>query len=443
MKNRQAHTEPKIAQQKGVVLITAILMLLAVAIFLPALIFVTNNESRWSVKQKKNTTAFHMAEQGLDRGIWKLQESDAIWTAASSGTAITGYDFDIVYVSSDSAGNVQGYYKIDFSSSSSGGVTIKSVGIDVSSSEVRSVEASYSKGGLNAGLISRGGLQYKPHLIVEWGPVIDFGANITNVVPTDNPRIITKGGLPSDSNPNTPNGHDYFSSWPQPATYNYNTYQSRLGNAPTVDFESYKTLAKNSRVPALKKASGAGAATSTPTGSGYYTEAVAMETSAGGTYTLNCSTCVIYVDAGSAGTTSVDFKGTDSQIIVRALIMTGDFEPKFLGGDSVANMTARIPDNAQTEYYTAAGAAYWTSMGWTNGGTYSVPNVRVKGYVYVGGNMSTSGAQDPAIIGTLDIGGTITINNTSVYYDSTISTGVLLLNATPTLQYWRESKMSW
>lgn len=439
--------ENTVSNSKGVILVIALVALLVAAIFLPALYFLIKNEQRWTLKQKKTSVAFHMAEQGLDRGIWKIQESDTIWDDVSTGTVIPGYNFDVIYISTDVKGALEGEYKIKLTSGSeTSTVLIQSIGRDKTTDEVRSIEAYYTKTSPTAGLLARGGLQFKPHLYIYWGPIIDYGGNITGAasVPTDYPRIITKGGVTADTNgASLPNGHDFYSDWPDPATYNYNTYQSKLGNAPTIDFEGFKTLAKNCSVPALKKASGSGAATSTPTGSGYFTETVVMKTSAGGTYLLDCSTCVIYIDAGSAGTTSVDFQNTNSQIKVRALIMTGDFEPKMTGGDSVPDISARIPSQAKTEYLTSAGSTCWTSKGWTNGGSATLNPVRVKGYVYVGGNCSTSGAQDPIVYGAVDIAGNITINNMQVYYDEFVSTSILVMNATPQIQYWRESKLSW
>ncbi len=422
---------------------TAIVGLIVLAVFFAALTYVIQNDTKWSVKHKKSTVAFQMGEQGLDRGVWKLQESDDTWNAASSGTVISGYNFDVIYTSTNSAGEVQGKYKISITSSpNSGNVLIQSVGMDQSTSEVRALQAEYSKVPVSGGLIIRSAITFKPNLYINWGPIVDYSGTVTGE-PTDYPRIITKGGLTQDNNPNPPNGHDYFSNWPNPATYNYNSYQTKLSNAPTIDLESFKTLAKNSSVPALQKIGG-GTATAIPTGSGYFTDTVNMFTPAGGTYLFYNSTSVIYIDAGSPGTTSVSFKGTNSQIRVRALIMTGDFEPKMLGGESVPDLTVRIPSNAQTEYYKSGAAqTYWTTQGWVNGGTTILNPVRVWGYLYVGGNCTASGAQDSIIYGTADIVGNITINNMQVYYDEFVSTGILVSNMSPSLVYWREIKRDW
>src|SRR3989344_2878583 len=106
---------------KGFMLILAMVALVMMAIFLPALVRLIENETKWAMKQKQASTAFHMSEQGLDRGMWKLQESDSVWSDASTGAAIAGYNFDVIYYSTGSE-QKEGEYTVKFYSHSSGGV---------------------------------------------------------------------------------------------------------------------------------------------------------------------------------------------------------------------------------------------------------------------------------------------------------------------------------
>ncbi|MBI4063785.1 MAG: hypothetical protein HY401_05735 [Elusimicrobia bacterium] len=410
----------------------ALIALAVLAVILPLLVFVAQNEAKWTVKQKKTTTAFQMAEAGIERGEWKLNESDSVWNQSLSSTVITGYNFDIVYKSTDSAGRVSGEYKVRLIASSiAGRVLVESMGRDVSADEIRAIEAEYSKSFIETALLSRSVADLKTNFEVHWGPVVNYGS-ITDVPNFDFPRKVSKSSISGrDTDPNVPNGHNYFSVWPSsPATYDYNSYQTNLGNEPTIDLEAYKTLAKNSSIPGLKKMSN-GLAAADPVGSGYYTENVDISLSSGGVILLNCSTCVIYVNG------DVDFKDTDSQLQVRALIVTGVFDMNY---DPVPDLVAKIPVGAETEYRYGTAPAVWTSnfSATGEGGNYVVTGARVRGYVYVGGEFKNSGGGNPSIIGTLDVKGTVNVNNTRIYYDAAVSTGVLTMNQNPRRTYWRE-----
>src|SRR5207247_538053 len=144
------------------------------------------------------------------------------------------------------------------------------------------------------------------------------------------PRKITKGYIKtSDEDPNLPNGHDYFSTWPNPATYDYNSYQTRLGNPPTIDLEAYKALAKTTSMPVLKKQTGSSGAAggNIPAGSGYYdgTDNVDLSKSDGSALLFYCSTCVLFIDNVN-GSGDLDIKDAASQVRLRAIIVKGAFD---------------------------------------------------------------------------------------------------------------------
>ena len=95
----------------GQILVIVLLGLVVLTILVPALVYYVQNEAKWTIKERKKTTAFHLAEAGIDRGIWKVKESTSTFTLASTGVAINGYKFDNEY--SDING---GLYRITFSS---------------------------------------------------------------------------------------------------------------------------------------------------------------------------------------------------------------------------------------------------------------------------------------------------------------------------------------
>ena len=435
---------------KGFMLILAMVALVMMAIFLPALVRLIENETKWAMKQKQASTAFHMSEQGLDRGMWKLQESDSVWSDASMGAAIAGYNFDVIYYSTGSE-QKEGEYTVKFSSHSSGGVMVRSVGRDRSENEVRALEAILTKTGINAGLTSRGALAYKPGLIVHWGPVVNY-TSITQSPSQYYPRKISKtfiketgGGAWYDEDPNTPNGHDFYSTWPDPATYDYNTFQSKLGTPPTINFDELKAVAKACQIPRLKGKNSSGAAAGNdPVGSGYYDGSEDVDLGIADLVApinnsdpliFYCSTCVLYID----GTGDLDIKDEASQVRLRAIVVKGgDFD---MNANNTPAYSSRIPVGAKTEYNHPTALTTWDALfdSTGEGNTYDIPEeVQLHAYVYVGGNVNNSGGGDPAMVGAIDILGTMSANNTIVYYDSTVSTAVPVTNVKPTIQYCRE-----
>ncbi|MEI6845911.1 MAG: hypothetical protein WCK36_02550, partial [Candidatus Firestonebacteria bacterium] len=85
-----------IKTKKGNILVTVLLIIAAFGIMIPAIIVFVKNEANWSVKERKQTEAFHLAEAGNDRGDWKLSETPANWATITSGSSIVGYANDVV-----------------------------------------------------------------------------------------------------------------------------------------------------------------------------------------------------------------------------------------------------------------------------------------------------------------------------------------------------------
>lgn len=129
---------------------------------------------------EKTSIAFQMAEAGLDHGVWKLQESDWFFTIFSTGGVIQNYNFDKVYVATATDGQI-GEYKIKIGSSSLKGtndavtVLIESRGRDISTDEVRALQAVYErKLPANNALTAAGGVKYENTFIIHWGPALSY-----------------------------------------------------------------------------------------------------------------------------------------------------------------------------------------------------------------------------------------------------------------------------
>lgn len=197
-------------------------------------------ESDWSVKTRKSTTAFHLAEAALDRAIWKLNEKSSNWTDAANGTTFTGYNNDTSYA--DIAG---GYYRIKISSgSSSNQVKILATGKDTASEEFRAVEAIYEKSSYNAA-IQAPSLQFNSSFKVFWGPFMSLtDISLNSSADELYPRKFARTSITSsssygdrDNNPTPPNTNclEYWA-------YNDATCgSSGVPDMPPVDIDWYRT----------------------------------------------------------------------------------------------------------------------------------------------------------------------------------------------------------
>ncbi len=424
-------------KRNGFALATIVLALTLLAILVPTLIKLMQKDSKDAQGNAKKTTAFQLAEAGQDRGAWKLRESDTIWSQAIAGTAISGYNNDVTYTDVDG-----GQYKILFTAGPlSGQVTVTSKGLTTNTTDVRAIRGIYSKGTVAGALSVVGGLNWKPNLNVEWGPVVAYNS-ITSTPANRYPRKYSAGGISGyDTDPTSPNGAMPGDNW---STYDYASYYN-LGTAPTIDLNSYRALALNSCVPPLRKGSGSGAAEHAlgPNGcdSGYYrtnpsSGAVNVKidvASGGGNYTLTCATCVIFTEG------AVTSFPNNSWLNVRALVAVGDVDFNAKNTTFVAT----VPATAQNEYqYSTAGTTYWTSKGWTNGGTYSIANCGMHGFLYTGGDLQNAGGNS-IIVGALFVNGSLTVNTTTVYYDSAVGNNILYQSATISRASWDEIRTTW
>jgi hypothetical protein len=413
----------------GYVLAGAILVLAVLAILIPSILLLTQKDAKDSVAIDLKTKAFQLAEAGQDRGIWKLRESDTTWANAVAGTIISGYHDDVVYADVNG-----GTYKIKFvAGPAPGQVTVISKGKATNSTDVRAISGIYSKGVVSGALSVVGGLDWKPNLHVEWGPVVAYNS-ITSTPSDRYPRKYSAGSISGyDTDPTAPNGAMPGENW---SAYDYASYYS-LGAAPTIDLDSYRALAKKSCVPPLKKATGNSAAAHlvTTCDTGYYTEDASIDKPGGGSsdYTFTCSTCVIFIEG------TIKSFPNDSWLDVRALLATGDVD------FNAKNTTylADIPSTAQDEYrYAPTATAYWAGKGWTNGGTYSIANCGMHGFLYSGGDLKNAGG-NTILVGALFIAGALSANTTTIYYDSAVANNVLFQTSTISRISWDEIRLAW
>ena len=82
--------------EQGQLLAMAIMVMLFMMIVVPSLVYWVTNQTKWSMKENRKTTAFNYAEAGIDRGMWKLESSTGSWATAFKNIAIAGYNINFI-----------------------------------------------------------------------------------------------------------------------------------------------------------------------------------------------------------------------------------------------------------------------------------------------------------------------------------------------------------
>jgi len=145
------------------------LLLVVITLFLAFSVNFVRTDSKATVSFKKKTTAFHLAEAGIDKGFWKLQETSAIWDSVET-TPIPGYNFDVIYTDIDG-----GEYTVRISPDPGPNPTdkrvIESSGRTEDGQTVRSIVAVYERPPFEAGIWTKGGLWMTGNARIHWGPM--------------------------------------------------------------------------------------------------------------------------------------------------------------------------------------------------------------------------------------------------------------------------------
>lgn len=221
--------------ERGQAIAMVLVILVVMSILVPAMVFYTQRESRWTAKQAQSTTAFHLAEAGIEKGYLALSLSTQTWTNLQNGTQITGYKSDVAY--HDIPG---GSYAINITSGPEDEqATVLSIGIEGLHKEVRAVQAVYANSPLGGiAIYSSGGAAINGGVTVEWGAVvspkdIDMGPSPGPTFPqlwsagAIRPFITSPSAIKCDS----PNCWQWFA------------YNTNIPANPILDFTFYESSA--------------------------------------------------------------------------------------------------------------------------------------------------------------------------------------------------------
>ncbi|OQA92360.1 MAG: hypothetical protein BWY26_00278 [Elusimicrobia bacterium ADurb.Bin231] len=353
---------------KGQLTIAMLILSVIVAIVIPALFYLMQDDVKQAIRGTKSTRAFHLAEAGLDRAIYKMNESLDVWNTFSGGVSVTGFDGQTVY--SDIEG---GYYKIHITSGpDEEQVTVISSGKDKLTDECRTIVAVFHRplsveGGVSATTISANG-----NVEVHWGPIrslatIRLKGSASHM---KYPRKYARGYIEPryDSGPLPQYGSladEELAEWH--AGYD-------VPDFPDMNFQEYEELAK--------QVTGAPSGGS-PAGSSYYA----------GNMTFNNNvdyTSRVYYIMGDCNLKNSHLEGT---LIVRGNLTTSGTEK---GADTIAT----VPTMAWKEYQeevtdTSAADQYPGDGGYrVCVSSYNIGQTLFNGFMYVGGTWIPVGGND-------------------------------------------------
>lgn len=379
-------------KSRGSVLIPAVLLLVVLMIVFPALVRLTREDVRSSVRRVHREEGLAVAEAGLDRGAWKLGESDVLWFQASTTTIpVPDYDFDREWTDLDPDYR----YKIRFASGPGGGeVTVRCRVQSVKNPDfTRELAGVYTRDFSEALIMKKdfsGSSDNFPE--VHWGAIKSFD-DLND--PADKPmprhprKYSRKGIRRRDMVADAVNtdGNEYWA------------YDKKVVTPPVLDLDYYRSRAKRTSVPVAQATNGwvtmrdgATPALADPVGSGYFT---CGSNNAGGNrgikfvsapapgnmYEIRNSSTVIYIENDTAVTCDNYYGDANNHKVfleIEALILTsaggGDNHLNVKTDQTIANglfydIQSSIPVHAEMEYAVVPGT--WTGTGWGAGDVFA------------------------------------------------------------------------
>ena len=414
-------------QSRGQILIAVIIMLLFLAVIIPAMVKFVQDEARWSVKQGQNSNAFQLAEAAVERGYQKITESTTTWNQAWHGTALSGFRFNTTY--RDLEG---GTYTISVTSGPSDmgeqAVTILGMGRDRYGKEVRTIKAVYANTAYdNSPVITavHGVDMSGNNCNVEWSPIMSL--DFINIASKQHPSFWGAGAVDIDANGASPPNCDSPNCWW------WHSYYSDIPPFPPIDFAAYYSSAQASGI--------------SPCGKPYLTV---------GNTSGDCDDNTgkpFYVTGDWTG-----FGGTVNSTI----IVLGNFSWSNGKTGALATYNAKLPATAWKNYcndwtayqaydtYAAAKPACFGSLSnpYKAVNKYWPVSPAVHGLVYVGKDftMPNGGGNSDIIHGMLYIQGQANVSTNShghIYYDPDIVANIMMTTITLTRVSWQDVVMPW
>lgn len=418
--------------ESGQILAFVIVILVVAATLVPLMVMYSQRESVWTAKQAASTTAFHLAEAGVEKAYLLMSQSTQTWVDMQSGILPAGYAFNTKFT--DLSG---GYYTLSITSGPlSQQATVIAIGKDNLSREVRAIKAVYSNSPLGGvAIYAAAGIGVSNKVQIEWGAgmspqnIVLTGANVTT-----HPQFWSAGSIDVfDTSPTPPNCDS-------PSCCQWHTYATNLPPSPLLDLEFYKSSAT------LSNCAGHGAGAS-PANSCYY-----PASQAGWTDTISGKTIYINGDLG------ISSPGID--IVGNTIVMGNISLPNGQWGKGTHAMS--VPQDAWKQYCndwsyyrTTFDAAAPANFPGVNAGyqsaanlTYTSTKLAFAGLVYVLGNFNQGGGGggNSDIYGVLYTLGTTTETANSFvtfYYNAAASKNMQTTQIVLSRQSWQDMVTRW
>ena len=404
---------------RGTVLVIVLLILMVALTIIPLMVFFSQNESKWSVKQDQTTSAFHLAEAAIERGYLQLTISTENWKTIQNGGTIAGYRFDKDYT--DIAG---GDYTIWIGSTTGDqAALVMALGRNSNRKEVRGIEAVYSKASFgNVAIQAMNGVSITGNNFeVEWGAVV----TPKNIVAGGRtyPQFWSANNIDLDSNGASPPNCD------GPGCCQWHSYSTNIPPLPPFDLDAYKQLAI---------AAGTG-----PCGA-YYQPGTftfsACNDNSGNTYYIGSDASVVSSGGGN--------------YVVGNVIVIGNLSlPSGVWANG--SETVPVPQDAWKQYcnnwahyqaFDPGAPASFPGLTSTylasSSLTYTVPKIFVHGLLYVGKDINTgNGGGGSGVVGAIYVGGAANIAYNSpviIYFNNAVASNILTTSVILGRASWQE-----
>ena len=158
-------------KRKGIILPIVVIGFVFLALAVPLLVKLMMQDSKASMADQKKSIAFNLAEAAVERGYWKAKSSTSTFQAIMDGNTLTGYNFDSTF--NDISG---GSYRIKLTSGPSvNQITILGEGKDLKSGEIRAIKAVFENKTIYSPLITNGNFTSSQFLAAFWGSIMAQG----------------------------------------------------------------------------------------------------------------------------------------------------------------------------------------------------------------------------------------------------------------------------
>ena len=403
--------------ERGQLIVGVMLLLTLMAIMVPVMVMYTMRESKWTAKQDHSTTAFHLAEAGVEKAYRELSLSTATWYAlVENGTPVPNFNFNQNF---DDLEN--GDYTVAISSGPEElQATVISVGKDKRRGETRALRVIFGQNIADTAVQSLEGVSIGGDKIdVHWGAVI--GNDYIDTGGRDYPQFFSASSLDVDGDPAPPNCDS-------PDCCQWYAYSPDVPPDPGIDVNFYRSSAQ---------------------ANGFYYPSDQNWSS----FTVSSGVTVFVEGNLTLGSPGININGN--------LIVTGNVTTN-AGAWGTGDPDMLVPKEAWKQYcndwaaydfgdgtkpavYPGYDSGYESDPALTYNPVQS--KTAVQGFFYIGGNFSSGGGGgNSRIYGIMFVEGSVSLNGASsitIYYNRAMKSSVKTTRLVLVRKDWRSILHPW